>query len=502
MAKTRKPTQSEIDGVQYRRAKLWQIILYSCNAFVGMSVYSLIGSANYAGMIGFGMTAAVIGIVLTCTRILDGITDPLLALLYDKVDTKFGKLRILVAGGFAIEAVALWLMFDGMSSKGFNGVVFVLLYVLYVIGYTITNMTAQTLPAIMTNDPKQRPMMGVIITAFNYLIPMVLAVALPVVVLPMAGGQFNQVFLSMAVKICLAMGAFGVVMVCVGISAFDKPEYYRGIGKQEPLKIKDMVTVLKGNKPLQCYIAAQASDKVAQITMTQSVITTLLNGILIGNMGLASILGMIGMLPSILFAFIGGKYAGKHGSMKAIVNWTKVCMAIALGQFIFMVILRFSVGTQAIAAMGIPMILHVVFTLGLNAAKMCVTTADNSFMADVIDYELDRSGKYIPAVVSGTYSLIDKIISSCGALLASLAIMICGYTSSTPPQPGDPATNGVFWVTMGVFFGLPLIGWAITLIAMKNCQLTKEEMVNVQKRIAEKKHEGVLETARENGVNV
>ena len=55
---------------------------------------------------------------------------------------------------------------------------------------------------------------------------------------------------------------------------------------------------------------------------------------------------------------------------------------------------------------------------------------------------------------------------------------------------------------MGVSVGLPLIGWAITLIAMKNCQLTEEEMVNVQKRIAEKKHEGILETARENGVNV
>ena len=34
---------SEIDGVQYRRAKLWQIICYACNGFVGMSVYSLIG---------------------------------------------------------------------------------------------------------------------------------------------------------------------------------------------------------------------------------------------------------------------------------------------------------------------------------------------------------------------------------------------------------------------------------------------------------------------------
>lgn len=502
MARNKKPNQSDIDGVQYRKAKLWQIILYSCNAFVGMSVYQLVGYANYAGMIGFGMTAALIGIVLTCSRIFDGITDPLLALLYDKVDTKFGKLRILIVGGFLIEAVALWLMFDGMASKGFNAVVFIILYVVYVIGYTITNMTAQTLPAIMTNDPKQRPMMGVIVTALNYLIPITLSVLLPTVVLPMAGGQFNQAFLSMAVKICLAMGTFGVIMVCIGISAFDKPEYYCGTGKHEPLKIKDMVAVLMGNRPLQCYIVAQASDKVAQITMTQSVIGTLFNGILIGNMGLASILGAIGMVPSILFAFVGGKYAGKHGGMKSIVDWSKVCMGVAAAQCLFMIILHYTIGTQTIAAMGIPMVLHVLFTLALNASKMCVTTADNSFMADIIDFELDRSGKYIPAVVSGTYSLIDKLISSCGALLASMAIMVCGYTSSTPPQPGDPATSAVFWVTMCVYFGLPMIGWWVTLIAMKKCHLTKEEMVNVQKRIENRKREGILETARKNNVNV
>lgn len=502
MANSKKPTQSEIDGVQYRRAKLWQIILYSCNAFVGMSVYTLIGYANYAGMIGFGLTAAVIGVVLTCARIFDGITDPLLALLYDKVDTKFGKLRILIAGGFVIEALALYLMFSGMSSKGFGIVAFVALYALYVIGYTITNMTAQTLPAIMSNDPKQRPLVGVWTTAFNYLVPMVLSIVLSMVILPVAGGEYNQTFLSSAVLVCIGMGAVGIILVCIGISAFDKPEFYRGIGKHEPLKIRDMVGVLKANKPLQCYIAAQASDKIAQITMTQSIIGTLMNGILIGNVGIATILSVVGMLPSIIFAVIGGKYAGKHGSMKAIVTWTKVCMVIAVAQFLFFVSLRFTVGTQSIAVMGIPMILYVLFTLGLNASKMCVTTADNSFMADVIDYELDRSGKYIPAVVTGTYSLIDKIISSFGALLASLAIMACGYANSTPPQPGDPATAGVFWVTMAVWFGMPLLGWAITLIAMKKCTLTKEEMVNVQKRIAEKKQQGILETARKNGVNV
>lgn len=39
----KKPTASEIDGVQYRRAKLWQIICCSCNALLGLTVYSLIG---------------------------------------------------------------------------------------------------------------------------------------------------------------------------------------------------------------------------------------------------------------------------------------------------------------------------------------------------------------------------------------------------------------------------------------------------------------------------
>ena len=42
-------------------------------------------------------------------------------------------------------------------------------------------------------------------------------------------------------------------------------------------------------------------------------------------------------------------------------------------------------------------------------------------------------------------------------------------------------------MTLAIKFGLPMLGWIITLIAMLGCPLTKEEMVNVQKRIADKK---------------
>ena len=480
---SKKLSASEIDGVQYRRAKLWQIILHACNAFVGMSVYSLIGMASYAASIGFGIGTVVIGVILTGTRILDGVTDPMLAFLYDKVNTKFGKIRILMIVGFAIEAVALLCMYDWAAGKGLGTVAFVLFYVIYVIGYTIVNMTAQTIPPLMTNDPKQRPTLGVWMTALNYMVPMALTMLLNVVLLPKFGGTYSQEFLSVACKLCLTLAAIGVVLVCIGVSEYDKPENFQGLTKErQPLKVKDMVEVLKGNRPLQCYIISAASDKIAQVTASQAVIITMLNGIIIGNMGISTILTVIGMLPSIVFAVVGAKYAGKHGNMETIVTWTKICIVISVIMCAFFVVIN----PKDIAKMGAITIVYVVLTLCKNGANMCVSTANTAFMSDLIDYELDRSGRYVPAVVTGTYSFLDKLISSFGAAIATGAVALVGYTS-TVPQPGDPATPAIFWLTMFLTFGLPIIGWICTLAAMKFCKLNKAEMVEVQKRIAAKK---------------
>jgi Na+/melibiose symporter-like transporter len=132
------------------------------------------------------------------------------------------------------------------------------------------------------------------------------------------------------------------------------------------------------------------------------------------------------------------------------------------------------------------MIIYVVFTLLLNGAKMCVTTANSAFMSDLIDYELDRTGKYIPAVMTGTYNLIDKIISAFSAVIATFAVALVGYTS-TLPQPGDTLTRPIFWMTMFLQYGLAMLGWICTIVAMRKCDLTKEKMVEIQHRIAEKK---------------
>jgi len=481
-----KLSQSEIDGVQYRRAKLWQIIMVASSGLVSMGFYTLIGMASYSASIGFGIATVAVGGILTFTRIFDAITDPMLAFVYDKVNTRFGKVRILLVSGWLVMIFAVLMMYNWAAGKGHGIVVFVLLYVIYIIGYTLYNMTGQTLYALMTNDPKQRPMLGVWSTIFNYVVPISLSMINYVVLLPKFG-SYNLEFLAAVCWVTVAVSAVGLILTCIGISEFDKPENFAGTSaKKEKLKLKDMMEVLKNNRPLQCYIAAGTSDKIAQQVASQTIISTMLGGIVIGDMSISTTLSTISIIPSILFAVVGAKYAGKHGNKKTIVTWTYMSIYVTCAMILFFVFLHMVGKTRDISTAMPLMLIYIILTLALNGTKMCITTGNTAFMADIIDYELDRGGKYVPAVVSGVASLIDKLVSSVSALIATGAVALIGYRE-TMPQPTDELTGGIFWMTMALMYGLPLIGWVITLIAMRFCALSKEEMIEVQKRIADKK---------------
>lgn len=79
-----------------------------------------------------------------------------LAFVYDKVNTRFGKGRVLLVSGWLIMAFATLMMYNWAASKGHGVVVFVLFYVIYIIGYTLYNMTGQTFHSYMIFGKEQR----------------------------------------------------------------------------------------------------------------------------------------------------------------------------------------------------------------------------------------------------------------------------------------------------------------------------------------------------------
>jgi Na+/melibiose symporter-like transporter len=494
MKRQKKLTQSEIDGVQYRRAKTWQIALSQLAGGSGMVFYALVTLMSYVANEGYGIVMAVVGVLLTVTRIFDGLIDPFLAVIIDRVNTRFGKLRLFMGIGWIIRSLAVLLLFVWGSDAGHGIVYFVAMYVLYIIGSSIYDITSNMVGTVMTNDPRQRPAINVWSTVYNYLIPTILGLVSTLVILPMFGNRYTTKMLAFLCLIYIPVSLVFMLVGFAGITEVDKPENFQGVsagGAENSVRLRDMFLLVKDNRPFQMYIISSVSAKLAQQTTSQAMVSTLLFGVLIGNIQFGTILGTISMLPAILFAIIGAKYAGKFGNKKTTITWTQICLAVSVVSIVFLA----AIDMKQISKNIIIMVVFFVLLLLVNGAKMCVTTANGAMRSDIVDYELDRSGKYLPAVVTATYNFIDQLISSLGSTIAAVGVSLIGYTA-TSPQPTDAATPAIKWMTLFLYYGVPVIGWVIGLIAMKFYKLSKEEMVNVQKRIEAKKEETVQAEAR------
>ena len=481
----KKPSQSEIDGVQYRRAPTWCIAIGEMQGGAAMAFYSLVSLMSYVASEGYGIALGVAGIILTATRWFDGIIDPFLAVWIDKLHTRFGKLRILMLLGLAIRSVAMLMLFVWFSGRTDNVVLFIILYMVNIVGNSIFDIAGNMLPAVMTNDPRQRPTVQVWATIYNYMFPMILAVVSTMVILPMFGNQYTREMLSLTCIIYVILAWVLTLIACIGLTPVDKPENFMGItAGGDDVSLKDMGKFLAKNRPFQMYVVAAVSDKLAQQVNSQTIVSTLLFGILIGNIQFGTMLSMISMLPSIIFAIFGARYCGKHGSKESTVTWTWVCIAIAVASILFCT----AIDMRAVSTNIGLTVAFFVLLLAMNGAKMCVTTANGSMRADIVDYELDRSGKYIPGIVTATYNFIDQLISSLGVTIATLCVAAIGYVN-TVPQPTDAPTPAIKAMAMFLYFGMPILGWVCTVIAMRFYKLSKQELVGVQKRIAEKKAE-------------
>lgn len=488
MSKKEKLTTSQADGVQYKRAKMWQIALSQLTGAGQMCFYMLMTYATYIGNVNYGILVAVTGVIITASRIFDGITDPICAYIIERFNSKHGKIRIFMLLGWLIMALATTAMCNWGAGhlSGAGGLIFfIVCYMVYIIGYTLVGVSTSITGNVMTNDPKQRPTISVFSTIYSYLSPMLLMGIGTGLLLPMFGNQVSGPYLATFNYVAVGASLFFYLLSCIGIAPYDKPENFEGVSltksEEEKPGIKDMWALIKDNKELQRYMVAAVSDKLAQTIGSVSVVTVMLYGIMIQNYGISTIITIVAMLPGIVFAIIGARIAGKHGNKKAMVDWTWVSIVINV---IYAAFLLFTDTTQITRAI-VPSVIFFLLLFGGNAAKMVVSTATNALRMDIVDYELYRTGRFMPASVSATYSFVDKLVSSLGSTIATGMVALIGY-NEVAPQAGDPLTAAVKWMTVILLIGFPILGWICTILAMKKSELSKEKMIEVQKAILER----------------
>jgi Na+/melibiose symporter-like transporter len=476
-------------GQQYNRAKLWQICLFTLNNTSTNIQAFVLGFVTYYATGIAGLAVMLVSTILMATRLFDGVIDPLIGYIIDKTEGKFGKFRPLMIIGNIITSGTILLVYGVTHHlpESMQFIFFVGMLVINKIGYSLQTSVTKAGQTVLTNDPKQRPIYSIFDGAFNALLFGGGQIYVASYLMGKHGG-FNMGLFTELNSVGLIISLIFTILAIVGIASKDRKEYYGLAEEGTNTTFREYWGVIKGNRPLQMLSLSAATDKLALSIARHSVVVVMLFGILLGDYSLSGTIGMITMIPALLITFLVVAMARKHGMKKSLVRSTW----IGLFSFIGLIVLFLAIDDPAsisLSNIGLPTVLFLVLYLCASSFGGVPSTLVIPMIADVSDYEVNKSGRYVPGMMGTIFSFIDQLVSSLAPVIVGAMVGIIGFKEKFP-EVGDALTTPLFNMTLIVAFGLPAIGLVISLIAMKFYKLDAKEMEKIQAGIAEIKSKG------------
>ncbi len=530
------------------RAHIWEIGFYTLNNTSTNSYMVLMMSISYFLVGIVGVLTVLAGTLVTVMRVWDGVTDPFVGLVIDKTNSKFGKNRPFIVIGQVILFTASFLMFRLIplvpGNMAIRMALYVVLYMVYVIGYTSQCVVTKSAQSCLTNDPEQRPIFSMFDSVFNILLmnlwyPIYLSGTLmprytlssvdaadkiealiaqnPNLATVLNYAEDGSYTLSamynpeMWTHFQLVIGAMAAVMaLCaiIGLWRKDRVKYF-GTGQVVKVGFRDYLDVLTHNRAIQMLVCSAASDKLTTNMTTNATVMICLFGIVMGDYALYSSTSAITAVPIALLSillinnvarYMGQKKALLLGTWGGIIGGVIMALMIIAVPFlgIGMRMPAFDLTSPSSYAglfkasnwsayAAIFLIVYIVWK-GLTTVSSNIVIP---MTADCADYEVYRSGKYVPGLMGTLFSFIDKLISSLASTIVAIMFAAIGF-AETLPTLETPYTSAILWVTLGCFIGAPMIGWIINVVAMHFYPLTKEKMEEIQSEITRIKMESGL----------
>ena len=471
---------NENNGIN--RAKFYQLALFPMNNgatnvyFVLILSYVATFGENILGLIGFA------SIMVTVMRLFDAVTDPIIGSLMDKTNTKFGKFRPFMVIGNAIMAVSVILLYiftpmipAAMMWARYGA--FTLLYAVWVIGYTFQTSVTRAAQAVLTNDPKQRPLFTIFNTIGSLAGMGVMQFVGPILAGDGFFGDYNASWFAVMTPIGIVVSVLLTILAIIGIWEKDNEKYFGLGGKQEKVKISEYVQIVKANKPLQRLMIAGGGCKLALSIATNVTVLCMLYGCMMGNYdGLYLPMMVLGYVFSAPFFALTVRTSQKHGQKRSLMTYVTVALVCYVGVLALLMLWQpgnpawnLSFMTDGKLSINLYTILFLLFFgVGYGAYY---STADMPIpmVADCADYETYRSGKFIPGIMGTLFSLVDKLVSSLSSTVVFIAVSLIGYQGL--PTKATPYMEGMNWVVIALFCLVPMAAWALTLIAMKGYEL-------------------------------
>lgn len=454
------------NNVEYtNRASGWQLTGFAGNNAATNALYVILGSffLAYATEI-YGYSAFLVGVLMMGTRLFDAFTDPIIGVLVDRTNTRIGRFRPWIIAGSLLSNVMFIILFWGidLGNSALNLVFLIIVYVIWVIGYTFQTSISKAGQNVLSSDTKQRTTLNAISGIFTMLVYMTGIVIFPMIV----NDPSDPAAWRTLVFVMVAVQVFLTLIALMGIWKKDVPANYLDIdsSKDKP-KAKDYLSLFKHNKALTMLIVAASTNKIT-MTIGQGLLV-FFYAYVVQNQDMQSSVtptGLVFMVIATIFTLI---YTNRVGRKRAFTVMS--FMAMIWG---FVAIFLIPISPQSF--------LLLVVVLGINGFMMGSTDLNViPMIGDAADYEVYLSGRFIPGMIGTAFSLIDKVISSIGTLIAGGLLTLLGFVSLSETEPNPT----LFWGILIAYFAFPALGHLASVIAMKFYPLDEDTMALMAKEL-------------------
>lgn len=487
----------ETNGIH--RVPLWRIGCFALNnTATNLYMFMMMYLSYYLmGFVGVGMVvASSFSMVM---RIWDGVTDPFVGYMVDKTNGRFGKNRPFMIIGNVILAITSFIMFHVTHQLpgAARFIFFIVITCIYYLGYTCQCVVTKSAQSCLTNDPKQRPLFASFDAVYNVILFAGLAVVAANLAasLDSVGGYTSTQFFHTLWLFTAISSGICTILAVIAIAPKDRSEFF-GTGQVIKVGLKDYWDTLKNNRAIQMLVLSASTDKLASSAKTGAVGVAMFACIAGSTVLQGSVIALT-TIPTCIATFLAiSLLATRLGQKKAMVIGSigGIVVNLALGAlWLFGDPTTMTSDPQTGALhWGYFLILHIVLSIFQGGFQGISGNIVIPMTADCADYEVYRTGRYVPGLMGTLFSFVDKIISSLAPLIAGLVFAACGFTDHNPVM-GDIVTPQLRLGVAFLAYGILILGLICNLIVMKFYPLSKEKMAELQNEIVAIKEKAMAE---------
>lgn len=461
-----------------------QVYLYSIGNIANTAIFAFVGTYimfYYTNIL--GISATVAGTIFMVARIVDAFTDPIMGMIIDRTNTKkFGKYRPFIMFGSPLLGIIFVVMFMAPDLSMSGKIVYAYTsYILYSLAWTCVQIPQLALPIILSNNTTRRTKIQAIFQAVGN-IGNLAVTSLAISMLDWFGGDGNKEAWFIVAVIFAIFSTIMFIISAMSVRKLDvyNPSQARKVASGEKITLKDRIKVITSNTALLMVLISFGTDSLAiQIG----------NGLNMYffkyNMGekqhLMGLLGWSTTIFSFILIALVGWYVGKLGKKNGIIVAELLAIVAALG-------LLFTPSNNTFLVM--------VFLIGSLLIGAITNMLSRSAVLDSANYAEWKTGINGSALVSSTFTFVNKLSQAFGAFIMGYVLDFVGYAPNLAQQ--SPATLKAILYMKTL---IPIFAFVCSVVAMKFYPIDKETESEMEAFINNKREKEIESYKLEQEVN-